>query len=460
MPDSAPALCLRSCVEPDHEIGIEQLTRAIDKDPSLTEALVERAVRIGFTNDWKNTLPDLQRAIELEHAGHRVHGLLAISYYHLERYTECEKALDRAIELNPNNIHWWYDRAVVRTYLNKYEDAIVDATRAIEIDPEYEFSYVARAKGKLGLGNRIGALEDYNLAESIDPTNRDIYSERSELLLQLDRPQEALADANTLISIEPDSASSYITRAEVFLRTQEWDKALSDLEDSERLEPTHAETWRLRGSAYFFSDRFSQAARAYETASQLDPKQHLNYLYRALSLVRLVRHHEAVTTLTRWISTASTPEMGYLRRGAVYEQMGEMSLALADYQAAAEINPDIKGYAKIWSAIILYERGEVTRARMILEALSTDADPWISSIAKHLHGDSSSQTFRSAAISDRQHSEANYYAGVRFLWDDNPTDAKSSFSACVASKHHELFEREFARFRMLSDSASPIFDFN
>ncbi len=107
--DSAEALCLRAAVEPDHQAAIDQLSAAIERAPGLTEASVERAVRLGHLAKWGAAQIDLARAIELKHGGHRVHGLQAIAYYQQGEYEKAEASFARAIEPQPER-----DRLVVR----------------------------------------------------------------------------------------------------------------------------------------------------------------------------------------------------------------------------------------------------------------------------------------------------------------------------------------------------------
>ncbi len=337
---------------------------------------------------------------------------------------------------------------MTRVYLKKYELAIEDSTRAIAIDPGYAFSYVTRAQGKDGLGDPAGALDDYNLAESIDPANMDIYAERCQLHLTLGNVAEALADANTLIEMAPESARGYLRRAEVYLDSEFWDKALEDLARCELLEPDDETTWRLRGTAYYFSHRLEQAAEAFDTASMLNPEEHVNYLYRAQALVHLERRHEAIAMLTRWISTAKPTEMGYLRRGAVYQEINEPSLALADYRAAAEINPALKGYADLWSAIVLREQGDAANATLLLGQLADNHASWEARLAGYLLGRPMNQALYEYAATDEQRAEAYYYTGIRAQWVDEHAAARVAFEECLATANHDLFEREFSRARL------------
>ncbi len=446
--DSPEAICLRSCIEPSHEIAIESLTTAIEMAPEFTEAIVERAVRKGFLEDWESALTDLNRAIKLKHGGDRVYGLQSISLYHLDRYAESESALTRAIELNPGQIDWWYNRAVVRVFQNKHAEAIKDSTRAIEIDPQYEFAYVTRARGKDGLGDFEGALNDYNLAESIDPSNPDIFSERCQMHIKLGNVPEALADANTLIGMSPGSARSYLRRAQVYLLTGQWDEAIEDLNTSDELGPDDYTTRYLIATAYFKSNRLDEAEQAYDIASALNPTEYDSYLYRAQSLVRLGRRHEAVAMLTRWITSAKPAEMGYLRRGAVYQEMEEHSLAIADYRAAAETNPALKSYADLWTAIILTEQGDLPQAKLLLGQLADNHSTWESRIAQHLLARPSTQALVEYAQSEDQRAESLYYAGIRAQWEGNTEAAARSFEQCVETARPVLFEREFARGRL------------
>jgi len=173
-----------------------------------------------------------------------------------------------------------------------------------------------------------------------------------------------------------------------------------------------------------------------------------NYMYRSYALTRLDRHHEAVATLTRWITSAIPAEMGYMRRGAVYEEMSEYSLALDDYRTAAGINPALHEYAELWIAIILHDQGDRAQADAILERIGAGGVTWTSHVAAYLAGSITQNELEKAASTVEQNAEFYYYVGIRALWDGDKEIARESFEACVASDRHTLFEREFARVRL------------
>lgn len=59
------------------------------------------------------------------------------SYYHLGRYSEAIESYDLALELNPNNARFYYNRGIARFSANQLEQALADFNKAIEIKPDY-----------------------------------------------------------------------------------------------------------------------------------------------------------------------------------------------------------------------------------------------------------------------------------------------------------------------------------
>ncbi len=90
----------------------------------------------------------------------------------LGRHEEAIKALEKAIEINPQNDRAWFGKAVVLGELEKYEDAIKAYDKAIEIKPQDALTYSNLAEVFFDLGNLKDASQRVEQALDRDK-NRD-----------------------------------------------------------------------------------------------------------------------------------------------------------------------------------------------------------------------------------------------------------------------------------------------
>ena len=58
----------------------------------------------------------------------------------LEKYQEAIENFNKAIELDPNSVSFYFARGDVYEILRKYEEAINDYNKAIELDPNCKFA--------------------------------------------------------------------------------------------------------------------------------------------------------------------------------------------------------------------------------------------------------------------------------------------------------------------------------
>ena len=447
-PNSPELLCLKSCAEPDHRQAVALLDRAIELDPTMTDAIVERAVRLGYYSEHDAVLDSLDEAQRRGHTGSHIHGLRGITLYQLGRNGEAEAAFADAIERAPKNVHWWYDRAVVRTYMSDWAGAIEDSDVAIEIDPEYAFAYVTRALGHIGLADGDAALADLNKANELDPTNPDVYSERGHLFWLARRYDESLADANALIALEPDELRGYQRRAQTYLKLERWDDALADLDRCDEIDSDEESTHRIRGGVYFYAGRYDDAADSFADAQPYKPSYYGNYEYRALSLIRSGRYHEALAVITSWMSLADNADFAQMRRGMVYETMGQTDLALADYRDAQRFDR-LGDYPEIWAAITAALGGDETALIELYESRPSldPAASWTDSVIAVLAGRMAPEDALSSVRTPSREIEWSYYAGVRRLLDGDRAGALELFDRAAAIDIETIHETDMARVR-------------
>ncbi len=452
LPGSPEALTLRSSVEPNHARAIEILDNAIALDPEFTDAIVEKANRLGCMGRFEESLVFLDAALAAHHGGTRVHGMRGMAFYAMNHLAEADAALSSAISCDPTNIDWWYDRAVVRSYSGRLASAVEDATRAIELDPGYAYAFVARGKARGGLGDHAGALADFNQAAELDPTNADIYVERGLIHWLAGRYDQSLADANMLIELDPGVTRGYQRRAQTYLKLERWDDALADLDRCDELNPSDFATPTIRGGVLMNAERYLEAASAFEIGEQRRPAAYGNYHYHAMCMIRAGRPHAAIAPLTSWIALADNADMGRMRRGMVYEISGEPRLALTDYAAAAQ-GGRLGGYAELWAGIMLALQGDKDDAERwyTMSESASGGSPWILAVLSTIRGESTPDALQTLARTPGQRTEALYYSGIACLLNGDTDTAVQNMGRCAESGSIDTFETDFARLRLTTD---------
>ena len=126
-------------------------------------------------------------------------------------YNGTVEALNRAIELAPDDKNFWINGGVLLSaHLGRYEEALIYIDRALEIDPEYVDAWISKAQ-ILGpsLGRYDDSLEACERALEIDPEDPDTWRLKGLILMNLGRDAEALAAFEEAIELDPQNGYAW-----------------------------------------------------------------------------------------------------------------------------------------------------------------------------------------------------------------------------------------------------------
>lgn len=105
--------------------------------------------------------------------------------YDADAYEAAIADFDKAIKLNPRNIHTYYRRGIAKDAFGKHKAAIADFDKAIEINTEAVYLYLARRNAKHALSDYEGAIADLDKAIQLYPEHPDLYNDRGEVQFRL-----------------------------------------------------------------------------------------------------------------------------------------------------------------------------------------------------------------------------------------------------------------------------------
>jgi len=207
---------------------------------------------------------------------------------------------------------------------------------------------------------------------STDPAQ--IFHSGQEALSQ-NRLDEAERDFRRVIAVNPKLGAAYANLGVVYMRRKQWAKALEALRAAEHLmpqvagvrlniglvyfrqseflkaipifesvvrdQPNSAQPQHLLGLCYFFTERWADAANTLEPLWSNSSEQ-LSYLY----VLSIAAHRAGMKELDEK-ATAQLVRIGegspefHLFMGKAHLNLEQYDLALADFQAAAQANPNL-----------------------------------------------------------------------------------------------------------------------
>jgi len=240
-PDSLHLMGLLSLDAGQHDIAVEWIARAIERDPkvgylaSLGTALrrqgrfedalktFDKAVQLqpddaGLWDDLGNVLIELERPADavlsfrhaLELAPGRFDAALKCArlLYELGRPAEALPLFDLCDTLRPDSAVMLRMRALCHRSLRRFDDYLADSRRAYTLDPSNADTCNNIGDALQALGREEEALQWFDRALALLPDNTKVLNNKAFSLSQIQRFGEAVAIYHHVKTIDPDDAAA------------------------------------------------------------------------------------------------------------------------------------------------------------------------------------------------------------------------------------------------------------
>jgi tetratricopeptide (TPR) repeat protein len=247
------------------------------------------------------------------------------------RLEEAVSAFESALRVQPG--HFWaeYFLAVCQLMRQRPGEAQLLLTSCLSQRDGFVWIYLVRGVADGELRQFTAAEEDFRKALDLQPdvpARYGILVNRGAMRLQQGQVENAVADFEAAIRLLPRQYQAHVNLAQAYQRQKQMTKALAQLDEAVRLAPTMANPYRLR-------------ARLHRECQELD---------EALEDLTKAMEHEP----------ADSPLLAddHLERGAILHQQKKYGAALAAYDAALQIRPDLaRAYRLRADALLALNRG-------------------------------------------------------------------------------------------------------
>lgn len=182
--------------------------------------------------------------------------------------------LNRAIELDPNNIIYYWTRGMRRAHLEDYDLAVPDFTKVIEFGSDLEdiaAAYLQRATCYELLQQREKLLSDLDWLIKHGKGDSHIYAWRADCHRRLNHLREAIEDFSAAIQLAPENDELLLQRARTAYAIELYDEAIIDLTQILVLGKPHhnflAAVYRWRANANYKMNKLEEAFQDFSQMS-------------------------------------------------------------------------------------------------------------------------------------------------------------------------------------------------
>lgn len=298
----------------DSLIGKDSLSvvnELIRKDPGNLDLYLRRSKLYMNAKDYAASLADMDRILAIDSSKAEYLVAAADINFFTGKIARTKQLLERAVQVNPENIDCLLRLAQLYHYLKQYDEEMELIDQALHKDVHYAQAYFMKGMLFKDKGDTLHAISSMQTAVEQDP---DYYNAYIQLGLLCSAKKNPLAESYYLnaLKINPNS-----------------EEALYDL-----------------GMHYQSIDNYNAAIETYTTLLKINPHHfdaHFNL--GMLHTVKLGVIDEGMKYFAAAIQDKPQDPRGYYGRGFCFEKKGDVTNATADYKMALTVDPNYSNAA-------------------------------------------------------------------------------------------------------------------
>jgi len=171
------------------------------------------------------------------------------------------------------------------------------------------------------------------------------YIERGKAYRLLGEYDKANADFTQAIYLEPERDIAYYQRGILYIHyLEEYEQALNDFSQAIYLRPDTIHAYLERGSAYILVENYQRAIADFDRVLALNPPSSIaapTYVNRGVANMYRQEYQQAIDDYTRAIELDPTNALCYSNRGEAYQRLAQLDLAIADFELAVAMEPNL-----------------------------------------------------------------------------------------------------------------------
>lgn len=307
--------------------------------------------------DTIQALKDYSQAINIVPDDDHFYNQRAQVYYEQGKYDLADKDYLKMISLKEGDVMGYMGIGRNANAQKRYEDAIKQFDYVVKLEPNYSSAYSFRAESYIGLKKYNEAIDDVISALGIDRDRKAFY----ELQELADSAfEQTVAKLKVQKIKEPNEQSWDYDLGIVYERAAKYNKAIAYYKESLEKESNIITASRI-SSCYDDLGDYDKALEYCNQAIALDSVK-TNYLYEKANILdNAGRTQEAIKTMSDYIANTPDEPAGYYQRGWFKDHSGDIEGALEDYTMAITLQPNV-AYAYLNRGVLYRLKGENAKA--------------------------------------------------------------------------------------------------
>ncbi len=335
------------------QLALDDLTQAIQRDPSFTDAYYWRGLVHFEQQNYQQAINDFGQTLEQDNQMIAAYYRRGLARFHLADYDGTLSDLTKTTRLDPN----------------KSTQAIAYFTTLIETapdDPTTAPAYYIRGRLYQAQGDDESqslALENFTVAILRDPTFARARYDRGLLYARLNAHAQAIADFTGVIELDYNVARAYYYRGLAQVEQDDLKAAIADFTAALEQDTNLTDALYQRGLIFHRIGDYTSAIADYTTYLDLVPNSAQVYFQRGLAYASRGEEgdrQQAIADFTQALALDPDWADALFQRGLAHAALDNQAAAVDDFTAALEVDPTLEE-ALYRRGLIRLNEGEATQ---------------------------------------------------------------------------------------------------
>lgn len=289
----------------NYEDAIAQFTKALELEPDLERAYLNRALSYSEIGSHELAAKDFDRALAFNRKDEELFYLSGREWFLHGNTGNALSRLNQAVDLKRNFFEAHQQRAEVFSKLGQYEEALEDYLECLDID-ENEMTYYHLGQTY----EKLNRFEDAKNAyfESISRNDRipETFFALGSLQYQLKEYAEALQSVNQMLLLEEDHTEGMLLQSQILSAQGNYPKAIEVLSMASVESPGDPRIYVYRGDIYGIMNQEVNAIFDYTMAINLEPENANLYLKRGNAYSETLQFEKALADYEKLLVISSS----------------------------------------------------------------------------------------------------------------------------------------------------------
>lgn len=330
--------------------GQEATLPATNRDSNMVKQLFFAGLREKMSENYVSASTSFNKIITLDPRNHAAYFELANANLKLDKLTEAELNIQKAIKLNADNKWYWRFLGELHKRTNKMTELVEVFNQLIRLEPDNDAYYFDKANAQYLANQPEAARKTYSEIESRFGESRELTQARKRFLQQGTSTE---SDIVKLLEGNQADVKNYLYAAGLLLQKGNHPEALKVLVKAHELEPQNFEVNLGLADIYRKQQKDEEAFKSLELAFQSDQMpitekvKIIAGLFPKMNQPAVAKHALELSKLVAEKNPNDAKALALY--GDVLYQQNKLKEALPQYQAALKLNEQI--YA-VWEQII------------------------------------------------------------------------------------------------------------